>query len=376
MPVLRSRISGRRQPIRRRNPPVEWSARSSLGWTGPIKTINLITRDNGVGLSTDMDLLESVLGPAGYNVQRVDYRARVMRTCDLAIFLELFNASLVRFAHRTVGIFNLEWFASGWEPYLRNFDQLWAKSLEAQRVYDQMGLDSEYTGFLTRDLRDPNTPRTDECFHLRGHSGLKNTEAVIEAWRRNPDLPRLTIVSAQPLRAPANVQVLGRVPQAELVRLMNASLVHLCPSRSEGWGHYITEGMSTGAAVVTTDASPMNEHIQPDRGVLVPSTGTRSRWKVVEHEVNPDDLALAARGVIELPQEQRDVLGGNARRFVLDRNAQFTQRALGLIERLLGAPGRHSDPRDGSAAKQTRPARPTHLGDRQYPKHRRTLPAR
>jgi DNA-binding CsgD family transcriptional regulator len=180
VPALKSRISGRRQPIRRVNPPVEWSARSGLGWKGPVKTINLITRDNGVGLTTDMDLLESVLVPAGYEVRRVEYNSRTMAACDLAIFLELFNANLVRFAHRTVGIFNLEWFASGWERYLRNFDQLWAKSLEAQRVYDQMGLDSEYTGFLTRDLHDPAIAKADECFHLRGHSGLKNTEAVIE----------------------------------------------------------------------------------------------------------------------------------------------------------------------------------------------------
>lgn len=360
MPDTRQQMIKRRQIIKRGRMPVEWSARTSLGWKGPIKTVNLITRDNGVGLTTDMGLLESVLVSAGYEVRRVEYNSRTMPTCDLAVFLELFNANLTRFAHRTVGIFNLEWFSAGWERYLRNFNQLWAKSIEAQRVYDQMGLDSEYTGFLSRDLFDPSVARTTECFHLRGHSGLKNTEAVIEAWRRNPDLPKLTIVSAHPMRAPANVQVLGRVDQVELVRLMNSNSIHLCPSRSEGWGHYITEGMSTRAAVVTTDASPMNEHVQPDRGVLVPSTGTRSRWKVVEHEVDPDAVASAVRSVLDLPQEQRDVLGGNARRFVLDRNAQFAQRALGLIERLLGAPGRHSDPRDGSAAEQIRPARTAH----------------
>lgn len=334
MPALKSRVSGRRQPIRRTNPPTEWSARTGMGWKGPVRTINLITRDNGVGLTTDMGLLESVLVSAGYEVRRVEYNSRTMPTCDLAIFLELFNANLTRFAHRTVGIFNLEWFAAGWERYLRNFNQLWAKSLEAQRVYDQMGLDSEYTGFLTRDLHDSSTPRQLECFHLRGHSGLKNTEAVIEAWRRNPGLPRLTIVSVQPMRAPANVQVLGRVDQAELVRLMNTNSIHLCASRSEGWGHYITEGMSTKAVVVTTDASPMNEHIQPERGVLVPSIGTRSRWKVVEHDVDPDAVAGAVRSVLDLSQQQRDELGDNARKFVLRRNQDFTDRALALIKEL------------------------------------------
>lgn len=333
MVATRSGVT-RRRLIRRSNPPVEWSARSGLGWSGPVKTINLITRDNGVGLSTDMALLESVLAPAGYDVQRVDYRSRTMRACDAAIFLELFNPQLVKFAHRIVGVFNLEWFSSGWEPYLSRFDQLWAKSREAVEVYQRLRVKSQYTGFLSRDLLDESVSRTGGCFHLRGHSGLKNTEAVIEAWRRNPDLPELTIVSAVPLKAPAHVRVVGRVEHPELVRLMNANPIHLCASRSEGWGHYITEGMSTRAAVVTTDASPMNEHIQPDRGVLVASTGTRQRWKVVEHDVDPDDIARSVKYVIELPQEQRERLGYNARSFVLDRNREFAQIVLGLIERL------------------------------------------
>lgn len=340
----------RRTVIRRRNPPVEWSARSKLNWTGPVKTINLISRDNGVGLSTDMLLLEQALEPAGYDVRRVSYNERVMRDCDLAIFLELFNPRLVRYARRIVGVFNLEWFSAGWEPYLSKFDQLWAKSVEAHEVYQHMNLASKLTGFASQDLLDESVPRQLGCFHLRGHSGLKNTEAILEAWRRNSDLPPLTIVSAAPVRVPKNVVVLPRIGHVELVQLMNANLIHLCPSRSEGWGHYITEGMSCKAIVITTDASPMNEHVQSDRGVLIPSTGTRKRWKVVEHEVNPDDVATAVRRVVELSQEQRSQLGTNAREFVMARNVQFENTIRKLIEELLGVPRRNTDSRDGSAA--------------------------
>lgn len=325
-----------RRSVRRRSQPIRSTARiSTRPDGGPVRTINIISRDNGVGLSTDMALLEQVLIPAGYDVQRVNYSHRVMRPCDVAIYLELFNPALVRYARKIVGVFNLEWFAHGWERYLPKFDQLWAKSREAVQVYDDLGLASRYTGFASRDMLDTTERKLSNCLHVRGHSNLKNTEAVLEAWRRDPDLPPLVVVSSTTLRAPENVTVLPRVEHERLVNLMNTRGIHLCPSRSEGWGHYITEGMTTGATVITTDASPMNEHIQFGRGILIPSTGTHQRWRVVEHDVNPDDIITAVRLVVGLPDEQRVAIGERAREFILGRNRQFHDTVLALIKELL-----------------------------------------
>ncbi|MEU2835374.1 glycosyltransferase [Streptomyces lavendulae] len=95
------------------------------------------------------------------------------------------------------------------------------------------------------------------CLHLRGHSILKNTPAVLEAWRRNSDLPLLTVISQIDFpHPPPGVTVLGRLPFEELKQHINRHQIHVCPSRAEGWGHYITEGLSVGAAVITTDAPP------------------------------------------------------------------------------------------------------------------------
>src|SRR3990167_5840832 len=111
-------------------------------------SVNLISRDNGIGLSTDMDLLDSMLTGAGYDVRRVPWQNTQMRRCDVAIFLELFNPRLVRYARHTVGIFNLEWFDTRWRSYLKQFTQLWAKSTDAHATYQQLGLRSHLTGFL------------------------------------------------------------------------------------------------------------------------------------------------------------------------------------------------------------------------------------
>jgi hypothetical protein len=253
------------------------------------RTITLVSRDNGVGLSVDMGLLQDMLSSAGYAVNRVDWRAtRLPGRVDVAMFLELWNPNLARYAKRVVGIFNLEWFQSGWAKDLSRIDQLWAKSLECHDVFSRrLRLpNSTYTGFLSRDLNDPSVARTHTALHLRGHSDFKNTDTVIETWRRDPTLPPLTIISSVPLQVPPHVRLLGRIPEAELRREMNAATFHICPSRAEGWGHYITEALSVGAFVITTNSSPMNEHVQGGWGITVNPTQTGRHGMVTAHGIS------------------------------------------------------------------------------------------
>jgi glycosyltransferase involved in cell wall biosynthesis len=276
-----------------------------------------------------------MLTGAGYDVQRVPWQVNKMRQCDVAIFLELFNPRLVRYARHMVGIFNLEWFDQRWMSSLPLFTQLWATTSDAHATYQRIGLRSHLTGFLSRQLYDPAVERTLTCLHLKGHSGLKNTPAVLEAWAANPDLPPLTIIAQQPIPyPPAGVTVLGRLPFADIVTHLNRHQIHICPSRAESWGHYITEGLSTGAAVITTDASPMNEHVRPDWGWLLPSTGQRPRSLATEHDVSPDDIATAVREAAEMTPDERAALAQRARESVTNRNEQFRRTALDLLRKM------------------------------------------
>lgn len=297
--------------------------------------INLITRDNGAGLSTDVELLSEFLSGLGHDVEFADWQRPRMRPCDIGIFLELFNPTLVRFAARTVGVFNLEWFLERWTRHLLRFDQLWAKSGDAQDAFIGIGMQrSNLTGFLSRDLLDESIPREMSCFHLKGHSNYKNTDAVIEAWRRNPDLPPLTIVSNEPVDAPGWVRTMPRIEHDELVRLMNRSMIHVCPSGAEGWGHYITEGLSVGALVVATDRPPMNEHVANDWGILVRSSASRKRGMVEEHDVDPDDVAMAVRTLSELEGDRIEAMSRAAREHMLSRNEAFRNKVTQLLEDL------------------------------------------
>ncbi len=297
--------------------------------------VNLISRDNGAGLTQDMGLLEGILRPAGHLVTRVDWRSPSMPRCDVAVFLELFNPNLARYARGMVGIFNLEWFVPQWRPYLPRFKQLWAKSREAENVYQRLGLrNHRYTGFLTRDLYDPTVGRELRVLHLAGHSKLKGTEAVIRAWQDHPHLPPLTVVSNNHYAVPPGVILLGRQTDEQVTRLMNSHQIHLCPSKTEGWGHYITEGLSTGAVVLTTDASPMNEHVHPDWGRLIPPARSVPRGRVSEHAVSPKAIAAAVEQAAALSDSERELISQRARAHTAARNAAFTEAALGLLRRI------------------------------------------
>lgn len=298
------------------------------------RTVALITKDNTAGLSVDMELMDHFLTQHGYQVTRIDWRSGSMPTVDIGIFLELYSPSLAKCCRKTIGIFNPEWFMPRWKRYLRDLDQIWCKSEQAVEVFSSHNPNCHLTGFLSLYLKDEEVPRKRSCLHVQGRSMLKNTPAVLEAWRRHPDLPPLTVITVRDISPPENVTVLGRITSEHLKTQINRHWFHICPSRAEGWGHYITEAMSAGAHVVTLDANPMNEHIQPSWGTLIQPTRWISRYDVREYLVDPEDIAHAVRSADAMTDEQLDQQGDLAHDHFLRRNTAFRHTALNLLEKL------------------------------------------
>lgn len=277
-----------------------------------------------------------MLTEAGYGVSWVDWRNNSMPRCDIAIFLELWNPRLLHYADKTIGIFNIEWFQRQWAIGLHACTQLWTKSAEAQEIFTRhLGLrKSVYTGFMSRDLHDPTVPRELTAVHLRGKSTLKGTQLVLEAWANNPDLPPLTVISNEPLPVPPWVRLFSRIDDTQLKRELNRAQIHMCPSSTEGWGHYIVEGMSVGGVVITTNASPMNEHITPDTGVLLPPVRRSRHGLATAWHVDSVRLTKAVRTVAEMSPEQRASMGARSCARFHARNDAFRTKALQLLETL------------------------------------------
>jgi glycosyltransferase involved in cell wall biosynthesis len=314
-------------------PPMSMTRRPSSG-VGRGRTVALITKDNTAGLSVDMDLMDHFLTDNGFRTKRVDWMSRSMGMADIGIFLELFSPRLALQCRKTIGIFNPEWFMPQWKRYLRTLNQVWCKSLEAQKVFAAHNPKSYYTGFFGRYMNNADIPRTRSCLHLQGRSALKNTEAVLQAWRDYPDLPPLTVITVKPIDAPPHVKVLGRMPGGELTRHLNQHRFHLCPSRAEGWGHYITEALSVGAHVITTDASPMNEHVTSDWGTLLTPARSFRRYDVREYSIDSGAIAQSVFAANALTDQRLDQQAELARAHFLRRNDEFRNAALNLLENL------------------------------------------
>lgn len=295
-------------------------------------SITLVSRNNGVGLSTDMALLTELFSQAGHRVHRVDWRVPRIAKCDVVIFLELFNPNLLKFANKSVGIFNPEWFLGQWKPWVAKLSQVWAKSESAVDIFTPMNPQTVYTGFLSRDLYEPSVQRKTKVLHMQGHSADKNTERVLEAWAAFPDLPQLTVLSHTAKAVPKGVVRLSRIPEHQLRVVLNEHDIHLCPSRVEGWGHYISEALSTGAYTITTDMSPMNEHVKPEWGALLTPSKVEPRGFAQACDVSAKGIASAVRAASVIGQAERTKMRYAARAHMNRRNADFTTTALKLLE--------------------------------------------
>ena len=320
-------------------------------------SVHLLGFDNGVGLSRDLRLLAETLRARGYRVDFTNTRRRggipgliqrlrgkrhaaelarrrrrgLPAPYDFVLMEEHIAPAFLDDARHRVLLPHPEWFLPRDMEALPHIDLVLAKTHEAQRVFAAQGCRALCIGFTSDDRRDASVPRERAFFHLAGSSRTKNTEPLLALWRRHPEWPRLTVVQhpkeAKPGAPAANIDHrVGYLDEAELKRLQNAHLFHLCPSETEGFGHYIVEAMSVGAVVVTLDAPPMNEMITPERGILVPYSRTGTQHLATTYHFDDAALEAAIARAIATDTVRCEAMGAAARAWYDSERAAFPAR--------------------------------------------------
>jgi len=329
---------------------------SSMTDSTPL-SVHLLGFDNGVGLSRDLRLLRETLRGLGYRVDFTNTRRRgglpglVQRAkgqwharqlawrrrrglpppFDLVLMEEHVAPAFLDDARHRVLLPHPEWFLPRDMEALPRIDLVLPKTREAQRVFAAQGCRALCIGFTSDDRRDASVPRERAFFHLAGSSRTKSTEPLLALWRRHPEWPCLTVVQhpkeAKPGAPAANiVHRIGYLEDAELKRLQNAHLFHLCPSETEGFGHYIVEAMSVGAVVITLDAPPMNEMITPERGVLVPWSRTGSQHLATTYHFDAAAMEAAVTRALAADGTRCAAMGTAARAWYESERAAFPAR--------------------------------------------------
>lgn len=297
----------------------------------------ILGRMNGAGLDRDAALLTAALRLSGVEVRCPPWKDPrgvfdASLRADAAIHLE--RVAPCWWKHKTplhILIPNQERFPLRLLGKLRRIDQVWCKTRHAAEIFARHHGDVRFIGFTSDDrLLADTTPDYGKFFHLAGRSTFKNTGVLLELWKRHPEWPRLTLIQHPdnaPATVPANVDLISRhLPDDELRELQNSHGIHLCPSISEGWGHYIVEAMSCRAVTITTDAPPMNELVTAERGILVPSN--RSEPRHLGHNFFVDSTALesAIESLIAAPAKDHARIGTAARHWFIQNQAEFTTR--------------------------------------------------
>jgi len=301
-----------------------------------MKAALILGRSNGVGLDRDAALLAAALAECGVGTQSPKLRSlrallsKNLRE-DLAFHLERVAPLWKRKADTHFLIPNQERFPLRLLGKLGMIDHVLCKSQHAVDAFSKHHPSVHFIGFTSEDrLDEAVVPDYGRFFHLAGRSTLKNTELLLDLWAKHPEWPSLTLVQHPdnaPSSVPPNVELVSRyLPDEELRHLQNICGIHLCPSLSEGWGHYIVEAMSCGAVTVTTAAPPMDELVTPDRGVLVPFHRSEPRHLGMNFHADPEKLESAIQRLITMPDEEKRALGQAGRKWFEENAASFAGR--------------------------------------------------
>jgi len=300
----------------------------------------ILGRKNGVGLDRDADLLSHALGPE-ISISKPEIGgigvlfSRAPRA-KAAFHLERVSPFWKQRAETHFLIPNQERFPHRQLRRLRLIDHILCKSRHAAEIFSRFHPSVHYIGFTSADrLLADSQPDYDRFFHLAGKSTLKNTGLLLELWEKHPEWPTLTLVqhpSNAPKVVPKNVDLVSRyLPDDELRQLQNSCGIHLCPSLSEGWGHYIVEAMSCRAVTLTTDAPPMNELITSERGLTVPWMRDEPRHLGTNFFANPKKLEAAIEYLIALPTQGKQQLGNAGRKWFEENDRNFQSRLAEII---------------------------------------------
>ncbi len=336
-------------------------------------SVNIISKDNGVGLTREAHLLSQILSAAGWQVQitfvtekrlrrsalsagqhvaswQQRARARVKnrweswrasgRRFDVNLSIESLLPEWFARARFNCLLPHPEWFEPWWCEHLTQVDLVLCKTREAERIFSARGARTAFTGFTSVDRFEAGVRRDERAFfHLAGNSLQKGTVPLIALWQRHPEWPTLTVVQhpefAKPVSA-ANIHLRAEfLADAELRELQNRHGVHLCPSETEGFGHSLVEAMSCGALVITTNAPPMNQHVTPARGLLAEFAATKPQRLATNYYFDVGSLEKQVELALAMRPERRTELCRNARNWFEDNDRFSRGQIVAQLESLV-----------------------------------------
>jgi len=250
----------------------------------------------------DTGILRGILSAAyGEDVKifRVHYMQPECAEADVNIFMEVVNPLLFSYAGLNVWIPNPEWTYQSWIPYIKQFDEIWAKTQECYDIFSQYTQKLKLIGWTSIDkVWNPNTDKKNyyKAIVPVGKNIFRHPKPVLQAYQRilknDPDtyrkLPTLNIVYSETdiqIYVPEDIQskvVLHSkvLKESEYDALIKDCGLCICLSASEGFGHAINECMSAGCNLIISPIRPFTEDLV---GLNRPGAFYTEEMKSIDH---------------------------------------------------------------------------------------------
>lgn len=247
------------------------------------------------GLMQDAAILRGILvGILGEDVKifKVPYVLPECGEADINFFLEVINPSLFPFARKNIWIPNQEWTYKAWIPYANMVDEIWVKTSEARRIFNDI-VDYKkpviQIGWTSIDkVYNPDTDKKNysKAIVPVGKNIYRHPKPIFQAYlkikQQDPALyerlPELYVVHspehisvATPIEIQDKVIVKSEVlKESEYDELLKECGLCICISISEGFGHAVNEAMSAGCNLIISPIAPFKEDLvgEVQHGVL------------------------------------------------------------------------------------------------------------
>jgi hypothetical protein len=306
--------------------------------------VNIVSReDQSFGYGKEVLVVKETLEMFGCTVSLCDvakkplyYIRHKQPHFDINIFIDQPSYFWTFAAKLNWLIPNPECFLHEWIDLLKNIDLVLCKNILSQKIFNNLSVKTAYTRFTSPDARR-STKKEKKVLHSRGKSPFKNTDLVFNTWCLNNNMPSLTLIeSPQSIRQiPENTNITyipAYLSQEELRHHQNSHIFHLCPSISEGFGHYINEAISISAITLTTNAPPMNELVTEDRGLLIDPEAEAPMRIGRCYYITEKALKLAIEKAFDMNDDEILKMGLNARKYYEESQAFFFKIFYNLLK--------------------------------------------
>ena len=231
------------------------------------------------GVSQDVHILHGMIVNAfgqDTEIRHVPHYYPQCNQAEVNFFVEVINPALFCFASKNIWVPNPEWTYKSWEPYARMVDEIWVKTHEAEKLFENWDCKVRYIGWTSIDKVMPERKNFHKAIVPVGKNLWRNPRPIIQVYlhiqKTNPtfykELPELHIVhDPNHIQLPPipdqltskiilHSEVMSEKAYDELLQECGLCVVM---SAAEGFGHAVNEAMSTGCVLMLSPIDPFIE---------------------------------------------------------------------------------------------------------------------